>query len=72
MNMNKRFIKNLLAGESFVADFTHGTVYVVDRVSTQDNLTAVDYHIVSQYADEGVKPSRGRFVKVNLTTVTVL
>ena len=65
-------IKNLLPGQSFVADFTHGTVYVVDRVTTQDNMTAVDYHIVSQYADEGVKPYRGRFAKVNLTTVTVL
>ncbi len=72
MNMNKRFIKNLSAGDSFVADWTFGTVYVVDRVTTQDNMTAVDYHIVSQYADEGVKPTRGRFAKVNLTTVTVL
>lgn len=69
MNMNKRFIKNILPGESFTADWTYGTVYVADKVFSDDGLTVVDYHIVSQYADEGVKPSYGRFVKTSLTTV---
>jgi len=62
-------IKNLLPGQSFVADFTHGTVYVVDRVRTEGGLTSVDYHIVSQYASEGVKPTRGSLYKPSLSTV---
>lgn len=65
-------IKNLLPGQSFTADWTYGTVYVTDKVVSDGGLTVVDYHIVSQYADEGVKPTRGRFVKASLSTITVL
>lgn len=66
------FIKNLLPGQSFTADFTHGTVYVTDGKTVGDSLTTIYYHIVSQYADEGVKPHRGMFTKPSLVGVTVI
>ena len=71
MNTNKTFIQDLTVGDTFTADWTRGTEYVVDAVRTVDNMTRVDYHIVSPYASEGVKPYRGTFAKVNLTTVTL-
>lgn len=65
------FIKDLAPADHFVADFTHGTVYITDKVTTSGGLTMVEYHIPSQYADEGVKPTRGMFTKPSLSTITI-
>lgn len=62
-------IKELTPGQTFTADFTHGTEYVVDAVRGDDCMTVVEYHIVSEYAAEGVKPFRGMTAKPSLTTV---
>lgn len=65
MNMNKRFIKNLLLGETFM--LVPNTVYRVTNVYTANGQTSVTYTVEgSSFRGETT------FTRASLTTVEVV